>query len=255
MSKSASQTQAGIHLGKYVFSPGILPTLATLLILCLLVNLGFWQLRRAEAKAAIVERHESRNKQAARALQDLTEHDFKQDLTDFPLTVTGHYLNQYNLLLDNRPHLGQPGYQLLTAFLTGGKILLVNRGWIAQGPDRSVFPTLPAEQGEQQLTGLIHTPNPNFFVLKEDDYSKISWPLLIQKIDLEKSRQLFDHPVIPFVLRLAPDDSSGFIREWHSHFMGPEKHYGYAVQWFALSLALIVIYIVVNTHRKQQQSS
>ena len=86
---------------------------------------------------------------------------------------------------------------------------------------------------------------------EEDNYQQVSWPFLIQKIDLEKSSQLFDYPLIPFVLRLAPDESSQFVREWHSHFMGPEKHYGYAVQWFSLAAALLVIYVVVNTKRKQ----
>ena len=72
------------------------------------------------------------------------------------------------------------------------------------------------------------------------------------KIDLEKSSQLFDYQLHPFVLRLAPDETSQFVREWHSHFMGPEKHYGYAVQWFSLAIALLGIYLVVNTHRKQK---
>ncbi len=31
--------------------------------------------------------------------------------------------------------------------------------------------------------------------------------------------------------------------------MPPEKHISYAVQWFALALALVVIYIAVNTRR------
>ncbi len=141
--------------------------------------------------------------------------------------------------------------QVLTAFLTQGQILLVNRGWIAQGPDRRIAPDIPKVEGEVTLHGTAHTPNPNFFVLKEDDYNQVSWPFLIQKIDLEKSAQLFDYPMTPFVLRLAPDESSQFVREWHSHFMGPEKHYGYAVQWFSLAAALLVIYFVVNTSRKQ----
>ena len=53
----------------------------------------------------------------------------------------------------------------------------------------------------------------------------------------------------PFVLRLNPDEHSGFVREWHSQFMKPEIHYGYAVQWFGMFTALWVIYFVVNTKR------
>jgi cytochrome oxidase assembly protein ShyY1 len=31
--------------------------------------------------------------------------------------------------------------------------------------------------------------------------------------------------------------------------MGPAMHIGYAVQWFGLALALVVIYLVVNISR------
>jgi len=251
MSKSVSQTRTGLTVGAFRFAPGLIPTIATLLMLALLVNLGFWQLRRAAAKESIVQRLESRSEQARRDIADLTAADMAGDMTDFPLQASGHYLNDFSLLLDNRTHRGQPGYEVLTAFLTQGRILLVNRGWLPQGPDRSIAPRIPKVDGEVTLVGNAHTPNPDFFVLKEDDYSQVSWPFLIQKIDLEKSAQLFDYPLLPFVLRLAPDESSQFVREWHSHFMGPEKHYGYAVQWFCLAAALLVIYLVVNTHRKQ----
>lgn len=251
MSKSVPQTRTGLSLGSFWFAPGLIPTIVTLLMLALLINLGFWQLRRAAAKEAIVHRLESRSDQARRDIAELAPAQMTGDMTDFPLQATGHYLNDFSLLLDNRTHRGQPGYEVLTAFLTQGKILLVNRGWIAQGPDRSIAPDIPTVEGEITLMGNAHTPNPDFFVLKEDDYSLVSWPFLIQKIDLEKSVQLFDYPVLPFVLRLAPDETSQFVREWQSYFMGPEKHYGYAVQWFSLAAALLVIYLVVNTHRKQ----
>lgn len=251
MSKSIAHSRKGIVIGGLRFSPGLIPTIATVMVFTLLMNLGFWQLRRAEFKEHMVERLESRNQQTSRDLSSLSPSDMSADMTDYPLHVTGHYLNDLSLLLDNRPYHGQPGYEVLTAFLTEGKILLVNRGWIAQGPDRRIPPDIPPVEGEVTLHGNAHTPNPNFFVLKEDDYSLVKWPFLIQKIDLEKSGQLFDYPVIPFVLRLAPEESSQFVREWHSHFMGPEKHYGYAVQWFSLAAALLVIYFVVNTKRKQ----
>ena len=199
----------------------------------------------------MVDRLESRSQQSSRSLKALLEAPLPKDMTDYPLHAKGHYLNDFNLLLDNRTHRGQPGYQILTAFLTNNRILLVNRGWLPQGADRSIPPSIPTEAAELTINGVAHTPNPDFFVLKEDSYEQVNWPFLIQKIDLEKSAQLFDYPIIPFVLRLAPDESSQFVREWHSHFMGPEKHYGYAVQWFSLAVALLVIYIVVNTKRKQ----
>ena len=106
--------------------------MVTILLLCLLVNLGFWQMRRAHAKEFLLERLAQRTQLAPVTLDQLLSHG--SDLADYPLQVTGRFLEQYSLLLDNRSHNGIAGYQVLTAFLTEGRILLVNRGWIARGP-------------------------------------------------------------------------------------------------------------------------
>ena len=251
MGQTSLQIRRGVSFGNRIFSPGLIPTLVTILLLCLMINLGFWQLRRAEFKEHMVERLAERSQLSSATLTDISE--ISGDINDFPIDVTGQYLNQFNLLLDNRTHRGVAGYHVLTPLLINNSILLVNRGWIPQGASRSIFPSIPKREGTVHLSGLAHVPNPDFFVLKEDNYSQISWPFLIQKIDLEKSNQLFNYPLLPFVLRLNPEPESGFVRQWHSNFMGPEKHYGYALQWFSLSAALLVIYLVVNTHKKQQE--
>lgn len=247
MSQTSSQIQRGFAFGNRIFSPSWIPTIVTLLLLCLMVNLGFWQLRRAEFKENMVKRLEQRSVLTETSLDNVLK--VSGDLNDYPIEVSGEYLNQFTFFLDNKTHKGFGGYHVLTPLLVNNKILLVNRGWVPQGPSREVFPDIPAQQGKVTLNGLAHVPNPNYFVLKEDSYEQISWPLLIQKIDLEKSAQLFDYPLVPFVLRLQPEESMPFVREWHSNFMGPEKHYGYALQWFSLSTALLVIYLVVNTHK------
>jgi surfeit locus 1 family protein len=237
----------GIRCGRYVFSPHWLPAIATVLISILLFNLGLWQLERAHYKEQVLERIQTRSGDTPHDLRSLLR--LGADINDYPVRLHGYFLNDFNFLLDNRTHNREPGYEVITPFVSDQHLVLVNRGWIAQGPSRQQFPPIPAIDGEVTLEGTALVPNPGFFVLKEDDYHRVSWPFLIQKIDLEKSAALFDHRVAPFVLRLNPDENSGFVREWHSHFMGPEKHYGYAVQWFGLFTALWVIFFVVNTKR------
>lgn len=249
MGQSSPQTQRGIPFGNRFFAPTVIPSILTLVFLCLMVNLGFWQLRRAEFKENMVDRLEQRSKLADSSLDELML--FEGDINDFPISVSGEYLEDRDIFLDNRIHNGIAGYHVLTPLLVQGKILLINRGWVAREFSRQTLPAVQSIEGSVSLSGLVRVPNPNYFILKEDDYSEALWPLLIQKIDLEKSAQLFDYPLIPFVLRLQPDNSTEFVREWQSNFMGPEKHYGYALQWFSLSFALLTIYLVVNTHRKE----
>jgi len=52
-------------------------------------------------------------------------------------------------------------------------------------------------------------------------------------------------PLLPVVLRLAPESEHGYRRDWTTVAFGPERHLGYAVQWFALAAAMLVILIIL----------
>jgi surfeit locus 1 family protein len=51
---------------------------------------------------------------------------------------------------------------------------------------------------------------------------------------------------------LDADEPDGFLRDWRPQLLSPEKHLGYAMQWFAMALALVVIYVVVNLRRPEE---
>jgi surfeit locus 1 family protein len=53
----------------------------------------------------------------------------------------------------------------------------------------------------------------------------------------------------PVVVLLAPDSPYGFVREWQPAPTGSERHLAYAVQWFAMALMLLIIYLVISTRR------
>ena len=50
------------------------------------------------------------------------------------------------------------------------------------------------------------------------------------------------------------NEQTGFIRNWKPVVLLPEKSTSYAVQWFSLALALLVIYIVVNLKKVESES-
>jgi cytochrome oxidase assembly protein ShyY1 len=45
---------------------------------------------------------------------------------------------------------------------------------------------------------------------------------------------------------MDPDVSGGFVREWPVVNMQPAKHTSYALQWFGLTLVLVVVYILTG---------
>ena len=67
---------------------------------------------------------------------------------------------------------------------------------------------------------------------------------------LPELQTIFGATLLPRIVLLDESEPDGFRRDWSAHYsvteFGPEKHIGYAVQWFGLALALIAIYIVVG---------
>ena len=245
--KRSNKCKRGVRFGTFVFSPSWFSAIITLLLLVFLVNLGEWQLRRAEFKENLIDRLETRSQLQTRSIDALIA--MGPDISDYPVFLKGKFINERSFLLDNRVYKGRAGYQVITPLVADEVVVLVNRGWIAAGSSRAVLPDIPLLAGEREVDGLIHVPNPNTFVLKEDSYSHVEWPFVIQKVNMEKIALLFDMPLAPFVIRLHPDTSSKLVREWYSGSMGPEKHYGYAFQWFCLAITLLAIFLGVNTKK------
>jgi len=248
--QEAERPRKGLKIGRFFFTPGIIPTLAAIIVFTLLLNLGFWQLQRAEEKNYLKSRFESRNTLGPMTLEELNT--LQGDTNDFPLKTSGHYDNRYNVLLDNQMHETRAGYHLLTLFIPSGSNqgIWVNRGWLWAGHDRSILPDFPAIEGQQALQGRVYTPPDNVFLLKKDNFNQVSWPFRAQSMDLNSLQGLLDVQLLPFTLRLNPgSNDSSMPREWHYLPIGPEKHQGYAFQWFAMSFALIMIYFFTNTHK------
>lgn len=88
------------------------------------------------------------------------------------------------------------------------------------------------------------------FRLGEEE-PRAGWPYRIQLIDTEKLEEELGYSLLPIVLLLDKDLPDGFVRDWKPLPLrfGPEKNVGYAVQWFGLAAALLIIYLVVNTKK------
>ncbi|MGD2032747.1 MAG: SURF1 family protein, partial [Gammaproteobacteria bacterium] len=51
------------------------------------------------------------------------------------------------------------------------------------------------------------------------------------------------------IVLLDASAEDGYLRNWAPTEFGPERHYGYALQWFALAATLVIIYVVLNVKR------
>jgi len=219
--------------------------LFTLLLLPVMINLGLWQLDREQEKIAAQERYNARLQQVP---VDLSSIDWSnQDLGWTRIRAQGSYLTDKQFLLDNRIVEGRPGYEVLTPFGTIEGIVLVNRGWVPQGATRSDLPSLEMAASEDlQITGHIYVPDGETMLLGANVDSQTDWPRVIQRTDITMISEALGNPVFPHIVRLA-EDSAGALRiNWAAINMKPEVHRGYAIQWFLMAFALIILYLVFS---------
>ncbi len=243
-----------MFLAGFAFKPALVPSIATVLILPGLLALGFWQLDRARQKTALLDAF---HMTASQPPASVTEVRLADPAARYrKVTATGRYLGERQILLDNQIAEGKPGYHVYTPFelTTGGGAILVNRGWIPLGESRQRIPDIAVPATSTSITGRLSQPANPGLRLGSAEMSPDQGPMVLQYIDYEDLAAMLGYPLAPAVLLLSPEQPHGYRRNWRPHFasMGPEKHRGYAVQWFALAAALGIIYIAANLRRQRR---
>jgi len=216
-------------------------TLCTVLLVPAMIALGFWQLQRAEEKAALGAMYSARDHQAPVPLDVLVGALTAEDNAFRRVALVGTYQPEYTLLLDNRIRGGRWGYEVVMPVAVGDRLVLVNRGWIAGDPARRFLPEVPAPSGLQPLTGRIYVPPGEPYRLGEDRLGE-RWPGVVQNLDPEAVAASLNADVFPFELRLDPDSPGALLAEWAVVNQSPERHQGYAVQWFVMAAVLSLFF-------------
>lgn len=236
-----------MRIGRWQFTPGLWPTLVTIVLLGLLLSLGFWQLDRAQQKRDLLsayEQEQRRDRSPVRLRPDLKpgpELDYGHG------EAVGHYDAAHQFLLDNRTHDGQVGYEVITPLLTDqGGAILVNRGWIPIGQGREQLPSVKVDDAPRTVAGRIKRLPERVFTLGEEQ-PRTAWPYRVQRIDVERFTRELGYPVSAYTLLLDAAAADGYLRDWKPvQGFGPERNVGYAVQWFGLAATLAAIFLFVN---------
>ncbi len=234
----------------YQFKPTLIPTLLTLLLLPLFVSLGFWQLQRGHEKQEINALLELQFKKNHVPLTELPSNE--KTWQYLPVKVIGYFNNTQQFLLDNKIHKGQVGYEVITPMLIKGlqKMVLVDRGGIASNSSRELLPELQAVTAEQTFNGILSLSFGKSLMLAADQFDKHSWPIRIQQVDYSKLEQALGKPLYHFIVLMDPQAAHGYTRDWKFVNGTPQKHVGYALQWFSFAAILFILYLVLNLHKK-----
>jgi surfeit locus 1 family protein len=239
-----------MRFSSWIFSPGLASTLVVLLLLPLFLTLGFWQLDRGQQKAKL---QTAFAQQFSQPPVTLAEVNFTDSARSYQrVIVFGHFDGLHQILLDNQVRGGQPGYHVLTPLrLPEGGAILVNRGWIGLGESRQVLPALVAPTEAVKVTGWLAQPAQPGLKLGDATGSDRRWPRVVPYVDYERLAAILAYPLQPAVILLEPEAPGGYERDWQPRFggFGPERHQGYAVTWFSLAAALVILYLTANLRR------
>ncbi|ORU89446.1 MAG: cytochrome oxidase biosynthesis protein [Cycloclasticus sp. symbiont of Poecilosclerida sp. M] len=233
------------------FKANLLLTFLAILVLGLLLSLGVWQLDRADEKQALLDMQADRiNLRPV----DLSQVDLQDnDLRYLSVRALGVADTAHQILIDNQVKDGRVGYFVMTPLkLKSGRAVLLNRGWVAAGNDRRVLPKVALSIVEMLAVGKLDKFPSVGIKLKGADTLSEGWPAVVQLIDVGKVSKRLGYRVENYQMLLEGTQPYGFDRDWVPLKMGPEKHHGYAFQWFALALAWVTLYFVLTLKRRHE---
>jgi surfeit locus 1 family protein len=222
----------------------------TALFFGLFVRLGFWQLHRADEKASMLATQEKR----AHLNPIPWTSGQLMPLQYERLQLEGTYLPQV-FLLDNQHYQHQFGYDALSPLmLADGSVVLIDRGWLHGDNSRRIFPKIKNPEHLVTLQGMVYFPSKNQWVLGPVIEKKGDKTIILERFEEQLVSQLLQKAVYPFIIRLDKQDTHGFVREWETVSMPPQRHLAYALQWFAMALVILIIFFALNLKKKNEET-
>ncbi len=224
-----------------------------LVALAILLSLGTWQMERLAWKegllASIAERRASppADLPAIEALAKAGE-----DVDYRTVRITGTYINNKERHFF-ATHEGRTGYYVYTPLrLADGRVALVNRGFVSFEAKEPEMRKQGQLTGEQIVTGLSRaklTEKPSWAVPDNDVAKNIFY---WKDLDVMASSTGLDPAkVVPFFVDAdATPNPGGMPIGGVTQFDLPNSHLQYALTWYGLAAALVVISGIFIFRRK-----
>jgi surfeit locus 1 family protein len=233
------------------FRPLFWPTLFTVPVVLLCLSLGAWQVQRLFWKQDLIAQRQAALSAAPvvapRNLEEARGMEFRHVIDE------GVFLQDKEIYLGATSESGRQGYQVLTPLREpSGRVVFINRGFIpAEVKD-------PAKRAGGQLLGTVRVQG----LLRLPPLSKPAWFLPDNRPDLNywfwvdlpamSAAKELDQ-VAPFYIDAdATPNPGGWPKGGVTRLALPNDHLQYAITWFSLAVALMVIYVLF--HRRSAGS-
>jgi len=210
-----------------------------------MVELGFWQLRRLHSVRAENARIRASMSQPAVPLSSVVGPGTRAVYRR--VIVTGRFDRVSEIELANRSNEGSPGSDLLTPLRpASGPALIVDRGWIPlDATSAQQEAARPPLFTDVTVTGVLFaSERKTIFAPSIAPTGRLT---TIPRVDIPRIAKQLDYPVLPLYLRLerqSPAQSELPVPPGLPDLSeGP--HLSYAVQWFIFASIATLVYLAV----------
>lgn len=225
------------------FKPTLVPTLAALAMVFVTGYLGHWQQERAAEKRALQREYDIRNAQPPLRLDTRTR---DRAMRYRQAVAEGEWHAPGQIYVDNQVKHEVAGFHVITPLKLQGVegYVLVNRGWIARGPNYPLPPVAAVPAGRVAVIGQLTIPSDRFMELSANSIQGPVW----QNLTIERYRAATKLDVLPFVLLAhdAPPPMEPIVERPDAR---ADKHVEYMLTWYSLAATVVVLWLVLNTKR------
>jgi cytochrome oxidase assembly protein ShyY1 len=230
-----------------------IPFLATLVLVALGIALGNWQVRRAAEKTALQARLTQRSAMPPVALDgkpvDPAAIEYRH------VIVTGEFVPNWPLFLDNRPLEGRTGFVLLMPFkiADSDEIVLAARGWLPRDPavhDRVPHVTTPPGRTTIEGLAVLHPAR----VMELGKAPPLKPGAIVQNFDSAGFAQASGMRTLPVLVEQTSPDGTELIRKWPAPAVDVDRHKGYAFQWYALAAMAFLFFVITGFRSGTKQA-
>jgi surfeit locus 1 family protein len=227
------------------FRPLFWPTVFTVPMLSILLALGSWQIERLSWKENLIGQRQEAVAAAAvpvpRGLEEARGMEFRH------VTDVGVFLHDKEIFLGATSEAGGQGYQILTPLLEpSGRVVFVNRGFIPtelKDPARRTAGEIGGTVRVQGLLRLQPEGKPNWFL--PDNRPDLNYWFWVD-IPAMSAADKLDSVAAFYIDADATPNPGGWPKGGVTRLALPNNHLQYAITWFSLAVALIVIYVLYH---------